>query len=529
MVSRAYYPPPPPHPHDGARYLPSRSCAPYYSYPERRYQLPSHDARSMTMTDSQSDESTPPRKRIAVACGRCRKRKIRCSGDPGGGLPCVNCKNAGVEACLFLRVQSQEAPMREDSRYDYNIDVSRTLAQRSGGPIAHISSSMAQYPQEMHLLSSGGIPTSYRSSGYTNMSTKGYYSMGTDWGDAYGADGAVGDYSLSVPQYQVINNDASNIVPGYGHWSTRQKSIGQGGSVYMDSESGYPYSTGSSAGLVHRPAVSVPADSSAYSFSSIAASLPSTGNERLLPNPAAASRAMGSSSTTYRVDGLPAGYGGTKSSHASVSGSQASPTSPITDVTAAAAAVGYASSYDYTSVGRASQQHGSGSSDAYGSVSTGSGETIFGEQDRSAASQGSAVDLTGYTYGAASPADASSLRRASSGSGLTTRSAAESSISTGYAASDGAPPLGSGSYHSSSSSHGHHHRHHHGQSHHASPRHASHHHAHQHQLPGAHAVPGSTAYGELSGGGSNSNNGVSGSVGGTAATDSHRSSISSRR
>ncbi|KAK2615060.1 hypothetical protein N8I77_001837 [Diaporthe amygdali] len=369
----------------------------------------------------------------------------------------------------------------------------------------------------------------FGSSGYTNMSTKGYYSMGTDWGDAYGADGAVGDYSLSVPQYQVINNDASNIVPGYGHWSTRQKSIGQGGSVYMDSESGYPYSTGSSAGLVHRPAVSVPADSSAYSFSSIAASLPSTGNERLLPNPAAASRAMGSSSTTYRVDGLPAGYGGTKSSHASVSGSQASPTSPITDVTAAAAAVGYASSYDYTSVGRASQQHGSGSSDAYGSVSTGSGETIFGEQDRSAASQGSAVDLTGYTYGAASPADASSLRRASSGSGLTTRSAAESSISTGYAASDGAPPLGSGSYHSSSSSHGHHHRHHHGQSHHASPRHASHHHAHQHQLPGAHAVPGSTAYGELSGGGSNSNNGVSGSVGGTAATDSHRSSISSRR
>ena len=67
MVSRAYYPPPPPHPHDGARYLPSRSCAPYYSYPERRYQLPSHDARSMTMTDPQTDETTPPRKRIAVA------------------------------------------------------------------------------------------------------------------------------------------------------------------------------------------------------------------------------------------------------------------------------------------------------------------------------------------------------------------------------------------------------------------------------------------------------------------------------
>lgn len=67
MVSRAYYPPPHPHPHEGARYMSSRSCAPYYSYPDRRYQLPSHDARAVTMTDPQADDTTPPRKRIAVA------------------------------------------------------------------------------------------------------------------------------------------------------------------------------------------------------------------------------------------------------------------------------------------------------------------------------------------------------------------------------------------------------------------------------------------------------------------------------
>lgn len=419
--------------------------------------------------------------------------------------------------------------MREDSRYDYNLDVSRNLAQRSGGSIAHISSSMAQYPQDMHLLSSGAISSSYRGAGYTNMSTKGYYPMGADWSDTYGADSAVGNYGLTVPQYQVISSDASNIVPSYGHWNTRQKSIGQGGSVYMDSESAYPYGNGTNAGLVHRPASSMPGESNAYSFTSMTESLPSTGTERHLPNPAAVSRAMGTPSANCRIDGLPAGYGGTKSSHTPVPGSQASSTPPIADVTAAAAAVGYAGSYDYAPVGRSSQQHGSSSSDAYGSVSAGGSETIFGEQDRSAASQGSAVDLTGYTYGAASPADASSLRRASSGSGLTTRSTAESSISTGYAASDGASTLGSGNFHSSSSSHGHHQRHHHGQSHHASSRHPSHHHAHQHQLPVAHAVTGSTAYGELSGSGSSSSNGVNGSVGSTAATDSHRPSISSRR
>lgn len=71
MVSRAYYPSPHPHPHDGLRYLSSRSCAPYLSYPERRYQLGSHDTRAVTMAEPQGDETSPPRKRIAVAVSPC--------------------------------------------------------------------------------------------------------------------------------------------------------------------------------------------------------------------------------------------------------------------------------------------------------------------------------------------------------------------------------------------------------------------------------------------------------------------------
>ncbi|KLU89897.1 hypothetical protein MAPG_08866 [Magnaporthiopsis poae ATCC 64411] len=57
------------------------------------------------MSDGHSDDM-PARKRIAVACGRCRKRKIRCSGDPGGGMPCTNCKTANADGCQFLRVSS---------------------------------------------------------------------------------------------------------------------------------------------------------------------------------------------------------------------------------------------------------------------------------------------------------------------------------------------------------------------------------------------------------------------------------------
>ncbi|KAF2853564.1 hypothetical protein T440DRAFT_310425 [Plenodomus tracheiphilus IPT5] len=48
------------------------------------------------------------RRRIAVACARCRKRKIRCSGDPGNGAGCTSCVLANIDPilCQFHRVGS---------------------------------------------------------------------------------------------------------------------------------------------------------------------------------------------------------------------------------------------------------------------------------------------------------------------------------------------------------------------------------------------------------------------------------------
>jgi hypothetical protein len=42
-----------------------------------------------------------------IQCARCRKRKIRCSGDRGDGLGCNNCRQAGVDSsqCQFHRVR----------------------------------------------------------------------------------------------------------------------------------------------------------------------------------------------------------------------------------------------------------------------------------------------------------------------------------------------------------------------------------------------------------------------------------------
>ncbi|KAK6435575.1 hypothetical protein LTR95_008241 [Oleoguttula sp. CCFEE 5521] len=57
------------------------------------------------------------RRRIAVACARCRRRKIKCSGDPHDGTGCQACKQSGanVRDCAFMRVNSKEVAFDDGS------------------------------------------------------------------------------------------------------------------------------------------------------------------------------------------------------------------------------------------------------------------------------------------------------------------------------------------------------------------------------------------------------------------------------
>ncbi|CAH0017972.1 unnamed protein product [Clonostachys rhizophaga] len=108
---------------DNFRFTPFQSeYRPPYASPDSRSGKPNwpptpnaHGA--MTGADDEvTDESNTNRKRIAVACGRCRKRKIRCSGDNGTGEPCLNCRNAGTSPCQFLRVSSLETNLKDSGR-----------------------------------------------------------------------------------------------------------------------------------------------------------------------------------------------------------------------------------------------------------------------------------------------------------------------------------------------------------------------------------------------------------------------------
>ncbi|KAI0390558.1 hypothetical protein F5Y17DRAFT_54394 [Xylariaceae sp. FL0594] len=346
----------------------SRACPPYsLTYPERRFYLSSsssssssYDNRAMNMADR--EDSDPPRKRIAVACGRCRKRKIRCSGDPGNGGPCSNCKNANHEPCLFLRVSSQETPFMKDSSgdYTYNLDAARPYAHQTRGPVSPLSS-LTQYAAATHDMTGGGAETSYRqSAAYPSYSSKGYYPAMAGWtttaattaGAAYGATddvsgaGAGGaDYGLSYAPYQMVTAEPAPIIPSSYHQYTN---VGRGKSVYMDTDvqvqAATPFSYGS---LVHRPAtVSGDGAQGGFSLSSMAASLPSSGaSDRILASDrlhSSVSRTLTSSSGNYRGDAAHL-Y-----SNSSSAGPSSKTTAGMSDVTAYGASMhpSYESAYN---------------------------------------------------------------------------------------------------------------------------------------------------------------------------------------
>ncbi|KAF1347595.1 hypothetical protein BDV97DRAFT_370508 [Delphinella strobiligena] len=63
------------------------------------------------------NENSSARKRTQLACGRCRKRKIKCSGNPAPAIGCLACRSAGADLsqCTFERV---------GTTHRYNVDVS---------------------------------------------------------------------------------------------------------------------------------------------------------------------------------------------------------------------------------------------------------------------------------------------------------------------------------------------------------------------------------------------------------------------
>ncbi|KAH9907073.1 hypothetical protein F4778DRAFT_800989 [Xylariomycetidae sp. FL2044] len=427
------------------------------------------------MTERDDSDSSQPRKRIAVACGRCRKRKIRCSGDPGNGGQCSNCKNAGYEPCLFLRVgvvptprlsipsldfltfpsssqvQSQEAPIRSDNSrdYGYSLDAARGFSSNHRGssvtPMNHVSSYATEMPAGDVLAASyrSNNPYSYSHS----SSSKSYYPAVSGWTGTYPDDGSA-DYGMNYPGYPIMNQDpSSHLVQGYGRYGSGKSA------VYVDAAEASSYSYGN---LVHRPAA-VSGDSQGFAMSGMAASLPPSSermvsSDRLLPH---VNRTLTGSSSAYRTDGL-----------ASYAGSKTSPSSAISEVGYGSMHSGFEASYPApastlpSSISHRSASHGDSSSSSGGGgayhvrASHGGTEGLYGSGDQSLPAAEDSTAGMSYIYGDSKldgSSSSSSRRDAHSGSG-----ASASVLSNGHVY---VPESHHGGGH-----HHHHHHHHHGSS-----------------------------------------------------------------
>ncbi|PHH69181.1 hypothetical protein CDD80_6962 [Ophiocordyceps camponoti-rufipedis] len=230
------------------------------------------------MAEREGEDGASQRKRIAVACGRCRKRKIRCSGDAGNGQPCQNCKNAGSEPCQFLRVSSQEVTHVKPSAFTYDVNASRIVQARSSSAASPICLPMTGLGDGLGLgdthaasgrraaevsrgavaattgaeaeAGGGGTGGGGGGSPSTAYGSKQYYAA-TAWsngtGTGTGAAGGGGvydedvgvDYAICSPSFATVTDEASPYrLTSHAATTTAARASGL---MYIDAETTYGY------------------------------------------------------------------------------------------------------------------------------------------------------------------------------------------------------------------------------------------------------------------------------------------------
>ncbi|ENH70757.1 Putative transcriptional regulatory protein C2H10.01 [Fusarium oxysporum f. sp. cubense race 1] len=267
------------------------------------------------------DDVTPQRKRIAVACGRCRKRKIRCSGDTGNGGPCTNCKNAGFEPCQFLRVASHEAPIVKSDGFSYSLEASRQYQARGSSAMSSLPSTAPAYTDGVSSYTSD--PFVYRAPTTHGYGAKPYCPLAT-WGHGYTDDQSYYNSMYQAPYSSVHDSDyaiSHRIASG-----TPGKSA-----LCVDMEPNYAYSGGNNVtSLVHRP---VPVTTDSGSLALGFQNMPGSVNigDRLLPAPVGWTALPNSMGSSYKNDSGSSIYSSSsKSSQASTSD-----TSPVSSTSEA--------------------------------------------------------------------------------------------------------------------------------------------------------------------------------------------------
>ncbi|KXX73965.1 hypothetical protein MMYC01_209688 [Madurella mycetomatis] len=262
----------------------------------------------------------------------------------------------------------------EPGDFNYNIGDARLYASRTPAGTG------LQYTHDLPTLGSSDVLGSYRGGStypYT-PATKAYYPAMPAYGAPYADEF---EFSIAVSQ-PVLGHEPVGMLPGQWNSGARAKPPSFSG-MYMDTDGSY--SAYSSPSLVPRASHTTGSDSSNFSFSGVAASLPlpsAPASDRLLPNP------------TARSSTLP--Y------PASAKAPPTPPTSTTSTLVDVAATVAYTSGFDTPGLPYSSQSTTSSLASQHSSSRANSGgytvaETVFGEQERGIQSQGPAFDMTTYT------------------------------------------------------------------------------------------------------------------------------------
>ncbi|KAF2268349.1 hypothetical protein CC78DRAFT_21609 [Lojkania enalia] len=192
-------------------------------------------ARAGAGSEHTTTENGQIRRRVALACARCRKRKIRCSGDPGNGTGCQNCKQAGVDLnqCQFQRVGSQDP---------------NTILALSG--ITQLVNAPSNLPNSNPILPIYNVAGSaiysrpMSATQYSHLDTKSAFQQQT-WAIPYAEDTSpVEAYSLNHPGTYLPNqNTLANLYGDSYRWNQAQQralQVGSGAYLQSDTSASYP-------------------------------------------------------------------------------------------------------------------------------------------------------------------------------------------------------------------------------------------------------------------------------------------------
>ncbi|PGG98183.1 hypothetical protein AJ79_08953 [Helicocarpus griseus UAMH5409] len=234
----------------------------------------------------------PSRRRIQLACTRCRRRKIKCSGDIGNGQ-CTNCRNAGSPHCEFLRVNSfrTQAKATYSSAWPYPAAGPLMTPYGSGSGYETQATSRANIhsiPATFPLFPKAQC--SYEHSTQFSPVTRGPYMSACP----INYDGDSVSYNMSSPAYMLPSTDSSG---GSSYCSYPASPRGSQVSK-MATEDLYPDQDHHALGSSYYMAHSQPPVSDIPSAGPLLSSIPSSsGPDRTLPNPATSRNGRESGST----------------------------------------------------------------------------------------------------------------------------------------------------------------------------------------------------------------------------------------